>query len=351
VKSATACRRAAPFLRANVNIVFLTLGLALPAAKAPAQSVAADPTSPRIATNQEANDVPTRLGLIEQEVQQARQEAMYSNLLREYDAQMLIRRTQFASGTALVPAYVFSPKPFDKGKRYPGLVIVHGAWHGSMDWHFFDLIAYAVGKGYIVIFPEYRSSTGYGETNAKSNFGVTDIADVLASADYLAQSVPGVDSNRLGIYGHSRGGMLTLMAIERAPTKFKAAVDVAGLADLIAFMSYKPDYRRQETASEPYFGGKLPSENLAPYIELSPLNHVDEIQAPLFFAATTGDKVVPLTLHGGRLIDALKARNKVFESKIYDDAPGDHMFLFGDTPERRDLFERTFAFLGKYLKP
>ena len=337
----TACRRAA-------RIVFLTLVLV---AKAPAQSIASDPTSPRIATNQEANDVPTKLALIEQEVQQTRQEVMYSNLLREYDAQMSIRRTQFASGTSLVPAYVFAPKAFDKGKRYPGLIIVHGAWHGSLDWHFFDLIAYAVGKGYIVIFPEYRSSTGYGETNARSNFGVTDIADVLASADYLAQSVPGVDPNRLGIYGHSRGGMLTLMAIERAPNRFKAAVDVAGLTDLIAFMSYKPDYRRQETASEPYFGGKLPSENLAPYIELSPLNHVDEIQTPLFFAATTGDKVVPLTLHGGRLIDALKARNKVFESKIYDNAPGDHMFLFGDTPERRDLFERTFVFLGKYLKP
>jgi dipeptidyl aminopeptidase/acylaminoacyl peptidase len=116
-------------------------------------------------------------------------------------------------------------------------------------------------------------------------------------------------------------------------------------------MSYKPDYRRQATANEPAFGGKLPSENLGPYMEVSPLNHVDDIQTPLFVAGTTGDKVVPLTLHGGRLIDALKARNKVFESKIYDHAPGDHMFLFGDTAERRDLFERTFAFLGKYLKP
>jgi dipeptidyl aminopeptidase/acylaminoacyl peptidase len=328
--------------------VFLALA---PYAKVTAQTLRADPTSPTIATNRESNDVPTRLGLLEQEIQEARQEAMYSNLLRQYDGQMQIRRTQYASGTSLVPAYVFTPKPFDSGRHYPGLVIVHGGWHSSLDWGFFDLIAYAVGKGYIVIFPEYHSSSGYGESNGKSNFGVTDIADVLASAEYLSHSVPGVDPDRLGIYGHSRGGMLTLLAIERAPTKFKAAVDVAGLADLIAFMAYKPDFRRLETASEPYFGGKLPSENLAPYVELSPLNHVDEIQAPLFFAGTTGDKVVPLTLHGGRLIDALKARNKVFESKIYENAPGDHMFLFGDTPERRDLFERSFAFLGKYLKP
>jgi dipeptidyl aminopeptidase/acylaminoacyl peptidase len=326
------------------------LGLA-PAMNVFAQTTAADPTSPRIATNLEANDVPTKLGLIEREVQAAQQEAMYSNLLRQYDAQMSIRRTEYASGTDLVPAYVFTPRPLDPGKRYPGLIVVHGGWHSRLDWHFFDLLAYAVGKGYVVMFPEYHGSSGYGETNQKSNFGNTDIADVLAAADYLAKSVPGVDPARLGIYGHSRGGMLTLMAIERAPTTFKAAVDVAGLTDLIAFMAYKPDFRRVETASEPYFGGKLPSENLGPYVELSPLNHVDEIQAPLFIAATTGDKTVPLTLHTGRLIDALKARNKVFESKIYEKAPGDHLFLFGDTPERKDLFERTFAFLGKYLKP
>jgi dipeptidyl aminopeptidase/acylaminoacyl peptidase len=106
-----------------------------------------------------------------------------------------------------------------------------------------------------------------------------------------------------------------------------------------------------ETASEAQFGGKLPAENLAPYMEISPLNHVDAIETPLFVAATTGDKVVPLTLHSGRLIDALKARGKTFESKIYEQAPGDHLFLFGDSDERRDLFERTFAFLGKYLQP
>jgi hypothetical protein len=47
----------------------------------------------------------------------------------------------------------------------------------------------------------------------------------------------------------------------------------------------------------------------------------------------------------------LKAHDKVFESKIYDNAPGDHIFLFGDSDERKDLFERTFTFLAKYLKP
>jgi dipeptidyl aminopeptidase/acylaminoacyl peptidase len=322
---------------------------ALVTAALPAQ-VPADLTSPRIAVNLEAKDVETKLSLLQQDVSIAQQEIMFLSL-RQFEDHLSVRRVLFPSGKELVPGYIFAPRPLDKGKRYPGLVIVHGAFHGRLDWRFFDLIDFAVTKGYVVMFPEYRGSTGYGDQTYKNNYGITDVADVLASADYLVKSQPYVDPARLGIYGHSRGGMVTLLGIERAPTKFRAAVDVCGLTDFLAFMAYKPDFRRMETANEPGFGGKLPSENLAPYIDISPLNHVDLIQTPLFVAATTGDKTVPLNLHTGRLIDALKARNKTHEVKIYENAPGDHIFIFGDSDERKDLFERSFAFLAKYLKP
>jgi dipeptidyl aminopeptidase/acylaminoacyl peptidase len=326
------------------------IGGLLLTASAKAQ-LAIDDTSPRIALNQEAKDVQTKLELLQQELYQAQQQVMYLSLQHQFEDRMQIRRSLFPSGKELVPGYIFSPKKIDTSKRYPGLIIVHGAFHGRLDWRFFDLIDAAVSKGYVVMFPEYRGSSGYGDVHYKNNYGTTDVADVLASADYLVKAAPYVDPNRLGIFGHSRGGMVTLLSIERAPTKFKAAVDVAGLADFLAFMAYKPDFRRMETASEPVFGGKLPSENLAPYLDISPLNHVDKIQTPLFVAATTGDKTVPLNLHSGRLIDALRSRNKTHEVKIYDMAPGDHVFLFGDSDERKDLFERTFAFLAKYLKP
>ena len=308
-----------------------------------------DATNPTIAVNQEAKDVETQLGILQQELYVAQQQIMFLSL-RQFEDRMTYRRVLFPSGKELVPAYIFSPKPATPGKK-PGLVIVHGAFHGHLDWRFFDLIEYAVNKGYVTIFPEYRGSSGYGDVLYKNSYGITDVADTLAATDYLVKSEPEVDPNRLAIYGHSRGGLVTVLAIEQAPTKFRAAVDVAGLMDMVAFMAYKPDFRRMETANDPTFGGKLPSENLARYMEVSPLNHVDKIQTPLFVAATTGDRTVPLNLHSGRLIDALKARNKVFESKIYDNAPGDHIFIFGDSDERKDLFERTFAFLDKYVKP
>jgi dipeptidyl aminopeptidase/acylaminoacyl peptidase len=331
---------------------YLALMLLACALLAPAHSqVPNDPTSPRIAVNQEAKDTETRLELLQQELYAAQQQITFLLSLHEFEDRMRVHRVLFPSGKELIPGYIFSPRKVDTAKRYPGLVIVHGAFHGRLDWRFFDLIDLAIAKGYVVMFPEYRGSAGYGDQIYKNNYGNTDVADVLASADYLVKSQPQVDPNRLAIYGHSRGGMMTLLAIERAPTKFKAAVDVCGLTDFLAFMAYKPDFRRMETANEPGFGGKLPSENLAPYMDISPLNHVDQIQIPLFVAATTGDKTVPLMLHTGRLIDALKARNKTHEVKIYDNAPGDHIFLFGDSDERKDLFERSFAFLAKYLKP
>jgi dipeptidyl aminopeptidase/acylaminoacyl peptidase len=328
----------------------LVVGLVI-AAGVLAQTPALDSTSPRIALNQEAKDTQTKLELLQQELDQAQQQIMFLNLLRQFEDHLQVRRTLFPSDKELVPAYIFSPKKIEAGKRYPGLVLVHGAFHGHLDWRFFDLIEFAVSKGYVVMFPEYRGSSGYGDVHYKNNYGNTDVTDVLNSADYLVKSAPYVDPNRLGIYGHSRGGMVVLLALERSPTKFKAAVDVAGLADFVAFMAYKPDFRRMETAAEPQFGGKLPAENLGAYMDISPLNHVDNIVAPLFFAGTTGDRTVPLTLHGGRLVDAMRARNKTIEVKIYDHAPGDHIFLFGDSDERKDLFERSFAFLAKYLKP
>jgi hypothetical protein len=109
---------------------------------------------------------------------------------------------------------------------------------------------------------------GYGTEHYKAqDHGGKDVTDVLDAGDYLA-SRSAVDPARLGIMGRSRGGMIILLAIERANKKFRAAVDVVGLTDFAAYMSYKPEYRRQDVAKTPRFGG-TPFENLPAYIEAS----------------------------------------------------------------------------------
>lgn len=300
--------------------------------------------------NPDSSDTNTKLEVIQQELYQAEQESILIGFTQEYGSRIHLKRVLYASGPELIPGYLFTPVSMTKDKRYPGLVLLHGGFHEKLDWRFFRYIDGAVTKGFVVFFPEYRGSRGYGENHYQNDYGITDLEDVLAAGNYLSRQ-DFVDPNRLGIIGHSRGGMLTMLAIEKEPKRFKAAVEIAGLVDFLAYMSYKPDYRRNEVAKEKYFQGKLPSESLQPYLDISPITHVNDIETPLFIVGTTADNEVPFSLHGGRMADAMKARGKTFELRVYDKAPGGHVFLFGDTPEANDCAERALDFLAKYLKP
>lgn len=300
--------------------------------------------------NPDAGDTNTKLEVIQQEIYQAEQESILIGFTQEYGSRIHLKRVLYASGPELIPGYLFTPVNLAKDKRYPALILLHGGFHEKLDWRFYRYIDGAVTRGFVVFFPEYRGSRGYGENQYQNDYGITDLEDVLAASDYLAHQ-EFIDPNRIGIIGHSRGGMLTMLAIEKEPKRFKAAVEIAGLVDFLAYMSYKPDYRRNEVAKEKYFQGKLPSENLQPYLDVSPITHVDDIETPLLIMGTTADNEVPFSLHGARMADALKARGKTFEMKVYDKAPGGHVFLFGDTPEANDCAERALDFLTKYLKP
>ncbi|MGI8742134.1 MAG: alpha/beta hydrolase family protein [Bryobacteraceae bacterium] len=300
--------------------------------------------------NMDAKDTATKLELIQQMLYRQEVDSAIRRFEEEYGDRVRLREVSYPSGLPLIPGYVFTARAMDKGKKYPGFVLVHGGFHDHFDTYFFKLIDDAVSRGYVVIFPDYRGSSGYGANHYQNAYGTTDVADVIAAGQFLAKQ-DYVDPNRMGIVGHSRGGMVTLLAIEKAPRQFKAAVEIAGLTDFVAYMSYKPDYRRAEVAKEASFSGKLPNDNLAAYMDVSPVNHVEKIQTPLLVLANTFDETVPLALHSGRLIELLKAHGKVFDSHIYTSAPGGHMFPFAETDESRDCMRRTFEWLGRYLKP
>ncbi|MES2291189.1 MAG: alpha/beta fold hydrolase [Pseudomonadota bacterium] len=300
--------------------------------------------------NLDAKDAETKLEIIQHEVFAAQQQNVRIEFMLKHGATTAMDFVYYPSEGDLIPGYVFTPVGMNPAERHPAVVLVHGGFHERLNVEWFPLIVAMVKRGYVVIFPEYRGSRGYGANLYVNDYGHTDTTDVLSAADYIGRK-PFVDPQRLAIVGESRGGMVTLLAIERQPTKFKAAVDVVGLTDFVAYMAYKPEYRRQEVAKESAsFGGKLPNENLAAYMAASPINGVDKIQTPLLVMASTGDTIAPLQLHTGRLLDALKARNKVFEAKIYDNAPGGHVFMHGDQPERDDAYARIFVWLDKYLK-
>lgn len=271
--------------------------------------------------------------------------------LEKYGRTIDIDRALYATkDNQLMTGWMFTPANRTPGKKYPGLVILHGSNHGHLAPEFFPLIAMSIAKGYVVIFPEFRGSGGYGPVWEKEvDYGGKDVDDVIAGAEYL-KSQDYVDGSRLGIYGISHGGMLTVLALERAPKLFKAGVDMVGLTDLVAYVAVKDAEHQREIAAEPVFGGKYPYQDLAPYIAASPINHVDEIQAPLLIQTTTSDHHVEIAAHAGRLADVMKAHGKTYEYKVYDNAAGGHIFSYGDTPQSRAAFADVFAFFDKYVR-
>ena len=337
--------------RRRLIIAALSLTLALEPAVTPAATPAQKEGKLDASVDTESKDVQTRLEALQHD-QYATQQLLYAILFNQtYGDHVKMRQVLYPNRDGdITPAYVFTARGQPSGKRQPGLVVVHGGYHGNLDPNMFGLISAAAMKGYVVIFPEYRGSRGYGKAQYDAiDFGGKEVDDVVAAGEYLLHTYPEVDPKRLAIYGRSKGGMITLLAIQRFPKLFAAAVDNVGLTDMVAYMAYKPAFRGDDLARQPRFGGKTPAQDLAPYMDVSPLNHVDLIQTPLLIQSTTGDRTAPVALHAGRLIDVMKARGKVFESKIYDMAPGGHLFAQADTDQAREAQDAVFTFLDKYV--
>lgn len=337
---------------AGLPALFRFLLVVAGAAPALAQEASVE-VSPTNHLDRESKDTGGKLDYMLQEIQQLKTKLTISSFRDEYGDHVRVKRVDFPTlepERDSIPGYLFTPKDMPAGKKYPGLLMVHGGNHTQLSDYWFTLIDEAVRRGYVVMFPEYRGSSGHGESIYNDNYGVWDLADVRASAACLAAQ-PFVDADRLGIFGHSRGGMLSMRTLEEEPKRFKAAVDVAGLKDMVAFMSYKTDARRKLIADDKHYGGKLPNQNLAAYIDVSPAFFVEKIETPVLVLSTTGDTTVPYQLHNKRFIEELKAYNKVFDSHLYENAPGSHMFLFGDSADALDGRRRVFEWFGKYLKP
>jgi dipeptidyl aminopeptidase/acylaminoacyl peptidase len=300
--------------------------------------------------NPDAKDVNTRLDLLTHLLYEVNQKLVTLTFMQRYGDRIRMERVMVPNVEYdLVPAWIFTPAKMDPGRKHPAIVAVHGGFHYSLDEEFFGFVERFVREGYVVMFPEYRGSRGYGKEHYDAQeYGAGDVDDVLSAAALFANK-PYVDASRMGIVGRSRGGMVTLLAIQKEPKRFRAAVDVVGLADFLMYMAYKPEYRRQEVAKEPHFKG-MPFDNLQAYVDASPIMHVEKIETPLLIHATTFDRTVPHNLHSERLVEALKAHGKKFEYKLYERAPGGHGYSEGDSPEAIDSLNRIVEFLDRQLK-
>ena len=247
-------------------------------------------------------------------------------------------------------AYVFIPKGIDPNKKYPLIVLVHGGVHGNFGTYHTHIVRELMAQGYIVIAPEYRGSSGYGESFWRAiDYGGLEIQDSEASRAYMVENYSFVDKNRVGVVGWSHGGLIALMSVFQYPENYKVCFAGVPVSDLVARMGYSTDSYR-ELFSADYHIGKTVRENVEEYRRRSPIWHVEKLNTPLLIHTNTNDDDVHV-LEVESLIRALKAADKKFEYEIFKDIPGGHSFDRIDLKQSREIRLRIWTFLAKHLNP
>ena len=260
--------------------------------------------------------------------------------------------TQGAGNPLIVYTHVFLPKDLDGSAKYPLILLPHGGVHSHLTPIYIPILKELLLEGYVVAAPEYRGSTGFGRAFFEAiDYGGLEIEDTLAVRDFMLETYPFLDSNRVGIVGWSHGGLHALLSVFRYPEKYAAAYAGVPVSDLVARMGYKTQGYRNLFEAD-YHIGKSAYEDVEEYMRRSPSWNVEAYQGtPLLIHTTTNDEDVNV-LEVRRLIEALKAAGKTgFQYKIYEDASGGHLFNRVDTPLAKESRREIYDFLRRYLRP
>lgn len=264
-----------------------------------------------------------------------------------------------------IPAYLFQPLEKRGPLGHAAMVWVHGGVHGNWGASMWPFVREAVERGYVVIAPEYRGSTGYGEEHHRAiDYGGYEVDDVITAYDWLTSNLPHVDPQRVGMMGWSHGGYITILSITRDEHPFQAGAALVPVTNLLFRLSFKgPGYQRSFSTQERI--GGLPFEQREIYKERSPYYQVDKLRTPLLVHIATNDQDVNFE-EASMLVYKLRAtRPDLTETKIYvDPAPWGrsigHAFSRRvdpetlervDSPAQRDSWNRTWTFLEEHLRP
>ncbi len=225
----------------------------------------------------------------------------------------------------------------------PVIVSVHGGPEGQSRPGFNALFQYYLSRGYAILDPNVRGSTGYGKTYThlddveKREDSVKDLA---VAVEWLKTN-GGADPKRIAVMGGSYGGYMTMAAITLYPDLWAAAVGTVAITNWETFLQNTSGYRRRQREVE---YGRL-DRDLEFLRRISPIRKIDCIKTPLFVISGLNDPRVPST-EGEQMVDALRKRGAIVEYKLYDDEGHGISKL----KNRLDLYPKVADFLDKYMK-
>ena len=216
-----------------------------------------------------------------------------------------------------IPCFVFRPR--GATGRTPALLYPHGGPEGQSRPGFPDRAAYLqafVDRGITLVVPNIHGSTGYGLSWQKAihrDWGGIDARDLRAVADWMAAD-PRIDPTRLAVYGGSYGGFATLVCVTTMPDRWKCAVDVFGVANLVTMIEHaQPNWRRFLKL----WIGDLETDR-AKLVERSPITHIDKVRCPMLVVQGTNDPRVPKE-ESDQVVERLRARGIPVEYMVFED--------------------------------
>jgi len=203
-----------------------------------------------------------------------------------------------------IQAWVQKPPDFDPNKKYPLILNIHGGPHAAYGFVFDHEFQWMAAKGYVVLYPNPRGSTSYGQEFGniiQHNYPGDDYKDLMAGVDELIRRGY-IDDKKLAVTGGSGGGLLTNWTIGQT-TRFAAAVSQRDIASWTDWW-YTADF----TLFQPSWFKAPPFEDPEDYRRRSPITYVNKIQTPLMLILGEVDWRTPTGPGGEAMFRALKYR-------------------------------------------
>ncbi len=203
-----------------------------------------------------------------------------------------------------VHTWVQKPPGFDPKKKYPLILNIHGGPHAAYGYIFSHEFQWMAAKGYLVLYPNPRGSTTYGQEFGniiQHNYPGDDYKDLMAGVDEVVRRGY-VDTAKLGVTGGSGGGLLTNWTIGQTD-RFAAAVSQRDIADWEAWW-YTADF----TLFQPTWFKGAPFDQPEDFRSRSPITHINKVKTPLMLILGEADYRTPPSSGGDQMFRALKYR-------------------------------------------
>jgi len=243
----------------------------------------------------------------------------------------------------VISAFLWVPYNLKRDASSPGIVLPHGGPTGQTLDSFNRSVIALVSRGYAVIAPNVRGSTGYGMEFQNANvkdLGGGDLEDEVAGAKFMV-ATGYVDEKKIGITGGSYGGFMTLMAIGKKPDLWAAAVEQYGIINWYTMLQHEDPFLQEYEKS--LLGD--PEKDRAVYENASPIKFLRNAKAPLLVLQGENDIRVPKE-EAEQVVAIYKEVGRPVDAHFYpQEGHG-----FAKRENQIDAITRMVAWFDRYLK-